>query len=250
MKKIINLLKSQVPFELKRPSSLISIVIAIVFTGFLLQLGTRLLDSVFQFITPYFPSVLKWIVDIFTYSFVIKINLITVTFFVVTFFTLYRIIDRMVLKKLANSKIFQDDFDFSNKGWELNYWGSNSPDKTCRYEDSSLVFEAQESDLLDERKEYGAYYDLVSGIYEKDRYEISCMIRADKGTTMGIKLWAHDVKGRNSIKYPANFYTPGEQLEEIKIGFTGTSSQALRIHLHVHPGKGKIYVDKVTVIKK
>lgn len=250
MKGFLNLLKSQVPFELKRTSSLLSIVVAIVCTGFLLQLGTRLLDGLYQLVEPRFPSIAKGLIDIFSYSINVRVNLITVIFFTVVFFTLYRVIDRTILRKLGNTKVFFDNFDFSNKGWLLNYWGSNDPDKTCRYEDSVLVFEAEEKDLVDSKKEYGAYYDLVSGIYENNKYEISCMARADKGTTMGIKLWVHDTKGHNGIKYPANFYTPGETLEEIKVGFTGTTSQALRIHLHVKPGKGKIFVDSVTVIKK
>jgi len=250
MKKILDLLKSQVPFELKRPSSLLSIAIAIIFTGFLLQLGTRLLDSLFQLLTPYFPSIVKGLLDVFSYSFNVKLNLISIVIFIVIFFTAYRVIDRTLLRKLGNTKVFFDDFDFSNKGWLLNYWGSNNPDKTCHYEDSVLVFEAESDDLTNERKEYGAYYDLVTGIYEKDKYEVSCMVRAEKGTTMGIRLWVHDTRGHNEIKYPANFYTPGESLEEIKVGFTGSTSQALRIHLHIKPGKGKIYVDSVTVIKK
>ncbi len=250
MKGFLNLLKSQVPFELKRPSSILSIVVAIVSTGFLLQLGTRLLDSLFQFLEPHFPNIAKCLVTFFSYSFNLRLNLITIVLFIAIFFTLYRIIDRTLLRKLDNTKVFFDDFDFSNKGWELNYWGSNNPDKTCSYEDSFLVFEADINDLMDARKEYGAYYDLVTGIYENDRYEISCMIKAEKGTTMGIKLWVHDMKGRNGIKYPSNFYTPGENLEEIKVGFTGTSSQTLRVHLHIKPGTGKIFVDNVTVTKK
>lgn len=90
----------------------------------------------------------------------------------------------------------------------------------------------------------------MSGVYERSRYEVICKVRADKETTMGIKLWVHDTKGRNDIKYPANFYTPGVSLDEIKVGFTGTVSQAMRIHLHIKPGRGKIFVDNVIVIKK
>lgn len=250
MNKIFDLLKSQVPFELKRPSSLLSISIAIIFTGFLLQLGTRLLDSLFQFLTPYFPSIVKGLLYVFSYSFNVKLNLISIVLFIVIFFTVYRVVDRTLLGRLSNMKVFFDDFDFSNKGWLLNYWGSSNPDKTCHYEDSVLVFEAESDDLTSERKEYGAYYDLDTGIYEKNKYEVSCMVRTEKGTTMGIRLWVHDTRGHNGVKYPTNFYTPGESLEEIKVGYTGSASQALRIHLHIKPGKGKIYVDSVTVIKK
>lgn len=250
MKKIIDLLKSQIPFELQRPSSLLSIFIALLIAGFCLQLGTRLSDDIYQSLKPYFPAFIKTTIDFLIYPVNIRVNLITAILFIVVFFTIYRIIDRLILKRLKNAVIFSDNFEFSNKGWLLNYWGSNHPDKTCRFEESVLVFEAEESDLIDDKKEYGAYFDLVSGIYERSRYEVICRVKAYKGTTMGIKLWVHDTKGLNGIKYPANFYTPGLSWDEIKVGFTGTSSQAMRIHLHVKPGQGKIFVDNVTVIKK
>jgi hypothetical protein len=66
---------------------------------------------------------------------------------------------------------------------------------------------------------------------------------------MGFKLWVHDTRGQGEMKSPPNFYTPGEEYEEVKVGFIATKSQALRIHLHYKAGKGKIFVDKVGVVK-
>lgn len=249
MKKIIDLLKSQIPFELQRPSSLFSIFIALFIAGFCLQFGTSISDDIYQYLKPHFPAFIKTIIDLLTYTINIPVSIITAALFIIIFFTIYRIADRTMLKKLKDTIIFNDDFE-SDKGWLLNYWGSNNPDKTCRFENSMLVFEAEESDLVDQRKEYGAYFDLMNGVYEKNLYEIICRVKADQGTTMGIKLWVHDTKGHNSIKFPANFYIPNITLEEIKVRFTGTSSQAMRIHLHIKPGRGEIYVDSVVIVKK
>lgn len=74
-------------------------------------------------------------------------------------------------------------------------------------------------------------------------------VKSDKNTTMGFKLWVHDTLGQAEMKFPANFYTPGIEYEEVKTGFITTKSQALRIHLHSKAGKGKIYVDKVIVVR-
>lgn len=250
MKKFIDLLKSLIPFEFQRPSSVLSLFIALFIAGFFLQLGTRLSDDIYPFLKPHFPTFIKTIIDFLTYPVSINMNLITAVFSVFIFFTIHRVIDRIILRKLRDTVIFSDDFEFSNKGWLLNYWGSNNPYKTCRFENSTLVFEAESDDLIDNKKEYGAYFDLVDGVYENTRYEVICKVKSETGTTMGIKLWVHDTRGRNDIKFPANFRTPNMDLDELKVGFTGTKSQAMRIHLHIKPGKGKIFVDSVTVIKK
>jgi hypothetical protein len=248
-KKFVETLKSQLPPELSRLSSIIAIIIGLVTAGFFLQLGTRLFDGFYFYIQPYTPAFFKSILNLLTYSFTLQVNVLTIALSVVVFFVVYRWIDRLVLNKSKGIVVFEDDFGFSNKGWALNYWGSKNPDKTCHFEDSSLVFEAKKEDLEDKRKEYGAYFDLTSGIYEQTKYEVAIEAKSDKGTNMGIKLWVHDRKGRNDIKFPANFYTPGENYEEMKVGFTGTSSQAMRIHLHIKPGNGKLYVGRVKVIK-
>lgn len=213
-----------------------------------MALGAKLFQLLINVVTPYTPSFLNKTLQLLTYSFPVKINIVTIILFILGFFTVYRFIDRKLLQKLGKTIIFKDDFD-SDQGWLLNYWGSNNPNKTCRFEDSSMVFEADETALMDDRKEYGAYYDLTSGIYEGSKYEISCWVKSEEKTSMGFKLWVHDTRNQNGIKFPARFYTPGSDLEEIKVGFTATSSQALRIHLHNKAGTGKIIVDKVLVTK-
>jgi len=249
MKQIVEFIKTQVPFEIKRPSSLISIIIALIITGFCIQIGATIFDAIIDFIAPYTPALLKTIIPILTFSVTLNLNLISVTLFILGFFTTYRLVDRKILQKIGDTKIFEDDFDSGNFGWQLNYWGSNNPDKTCRYENSFIVFEAEDNELIDNRKEFGAYYDLSTGIYEGSKYVISCWVKAEENTNMGFKLWVHDTNGRNELKFPARFYTPGTTLEEVKVGFTGSSSQALRIHLHNKAGSGKILVEKVVVTK-
>lgn len=251
MKKVIAYIRNQLPNEIKRPSSLLSTILALTITGFFTALGWQLFDLLIGFITPYPPSFIKAILEVLTYSATIRINIATLilftTLFILVFFSAYRFFDKRLLKK--GEVVFEDDFDFGNKGWQLNYWGSNDSDKTCRIENSSIIFEADNNDLVDSKKEYGAYYDLAAGIYNGSKYEVSCWIKSAPNTTMGFKLWAHDTKGQNSIKFPASFYTPGSIPEEVKLGFVGTSSQAMRIHLHNKAGAGKIIVDKIKVVK-
>ena len=251
MKKIVKYIKSQVPFEIKRPSSLVSAIVALIITGFFTALGWKLFEWIASLLSPYISPALKTVLGVFAYQFVIKINLASsllfIVIFVIFFFTIYRYLDKKLLKK--GEIIFEDSFDFGNKGWVLNYWGSNDPDKTCRFENSTLVLEAEAKDLINKKGENGAYYDLTSGIYKGSQYEVSCWVRATPSTTMGFKLWAHDTKGKNEIKFPARFYTPEIDAEEIKVGFMGTESLALRIHLHSKAGMGNIIVEKVKVIK-
>ncbi len=238
-----------IPFEIKRPTSPISVILAIIVLGFFSKIGESLLDLLLGVVNPYTPEVLRIFSLVVTYPIPIKINILTLLIFAVLFFPIYRFFDKALLQKLGKTTIFEDEFDFGNKGWALNYWGSNNPDKTCRIENSSIVFQAEEADLVDTRKEYGAYFDLKNGIYEGSKYEVSCWVKSEQGTTMGFKLWVHDTMGHNDGKFPANFYMPGVDFEEVKLGFTGTSSQGLRIHLHNKAGSGKILVDKVRVIK-
>lgn len=247
-RKFIETVKSQVPPELRRWSSVLSIVLALVFSGFFLGLGTELFTAFLNWTSPYIPSFLGWLVWLLTTPVKMSVNAITAIIFVVVFFTLYRLVDGVIVRRLKRVVVFMDDF-ISNKGWLLNYWGSNKPDKTCHYDTSKLVFVAEEDDLVDQKKEYGAYYDLTNGVYEHERYEVMARVKAKQGSTMGIRLWTHDIKGYNDIKTPSGFYTPGNSWEEMKLIFTATATNGMRIHLHVKPGEGVIYVDKVIVQK-
>jgi len=250
-KKIIEFIKSQIPFEIKSSASFISIILVLILIGFFGKLGSWLFELLIKFISPFAPPFIKAMLGALTYPITVQINLITIFTFLVAFitffFSTYRFFAKLFLKRGA--VVFEDNFVFGNKGWDLNYWGSNDPDKTCRFENSSIIFEAEESDLVDARKEFGAYYDLTTGIYEGSNYEVSCWVKADVNTTMGFKLWVHDTKGHNDIKFPARFNTPGVGFEEVKVGFVGTSSRALRIHLHNKAGTGRIIVNKVRVVR-
>ena len=250
MKRILDFVKLHIPFEIKRPSSPVSIILALVIIGFFGKIGEKLLDILLNLFTPLAPEILKVIKVVVSYSIPINLNLLTLMIFVLLFFPVYRFFDKKLLQRLGKTIIFEDDFDFGNQGWVLNYWGSTNPDKTCRIEKSILIFEAEDAELTDPRKEFGAYFDLTNGgVYQGSKYEISCWVKSENNTSMGFKLWVHDTRGQSNVKFPANFYTPSMQFEEVKVGFTATSSNALRIHLHNKPGSGKIIIDKVRVVK-
>ncbi len=248
LKKILEYLNRLLPFELKRPTSVIAVIIALLILGFLSKAGEKIFDLLLSLFQPLLPVFISFISLILFNPFPIKVNLFNLILFIFLLFPLYRFVDKKLLQTARKVLIFQDDFS-TNKGWALNYWGSNNPAKTCRLEDSKIVFEAEEADLIDSRKENGAFYDLKSGIYAGSSYEVSCWVRSAGDTTMGFQLWVHDTTGNNDAKFPSHFYTPSERLEKIIIGFFGSSSNALRIHLHTKAGKGKIIVKKVEVMK-
>ncbi len=156
-------------------------------------------------------------------------------------------------KKNNQKLIFEDNFS-SNNGWLLNYWGTTNPSKTARIENSTIVFEALENELLDNTKEYGAYIDLKDGISEGSKYLISCSVKSEPGTTMRFQLWIHDnVIGNNSSmrtgKDPQNLEIPGTSYEEKKVEFVATATNGIRIHLHNKGGVGRISVRQVSVIQ-
>lgn len=246
-KEAFGYLKYHLPFEVKENASLISLFITLflvyVLNGFLLELGRKLFDWTLTLKTPFYSEVLQTIDFIAVYP--IQINPLIILVFILLFYSSSRFINKLKLKEIV---IFEDDFDFANKGWGLNYWGSNDPDKTCRFEKSAMVFRGEESDLKSLQKENGACIDLTEGIYQGSRYEISCRVKADKATNLGFKLWAHDAHGRAEIKSPT-FIIPSDEYEEVKIGFIATRSKTLRVHLHYKAGKGEIYVDRVKVVK-
>lgn len=147
--------------------------------------------------------------------------------------------------------IFDDDF-VNNRGWFLNYWGTTNPSKTNRIENSMMIFEAEEEELLSTKKEFGAYIDLKNGIRESVTYEIHCKVKSDINTTMGFQIWVHDTLGGNpavSVKEPSHFYLPDRNYKTIKLRYRANSTNAIRIHLHNKGGKGKILVDKITVYR-
>lgn len=155
--------------------------------------------------------------------------------------------------KIINSKeiIFEDDF-INDRGWFLNYWGTTNPNKTNRIENSTMIFEANNEEVLNQNNEYGAYIDLRNGILNGQTYEIICKLKSETDTTMGFQLWVHDTRGGNmdvSKKEPKSFYTPKNIYRELRLKYTANSTNAIRIHLHNKAGVGKIIVDKIMVLK-
>lgn len=111
-----------------------------------------------------------------------------------------------------------------------------------------MIFEATESDLVDPRKEFGAFIDLRNGIYRGFTYEIICKVKSEENTTMKFMLWLHDtLGGASSIN--SLLETPATSGETIKLKFEVNVTEAIRIHLHNRAGEGKILVDEVVVRK-
>jgi hypothetical protein len=242
--KVIDNIKNHIPFELKRGSSLLSVAIALVIAGLLARLGEMILDGLVNIIRPFLPHVRNWFINIITFSF--EVNLIGVVVFVISLFPIYRRIDRFFLKRTKGEIVFIDRFNAGNKGWILNYWGSHDRQKTNRIENSSMVFEATENDLVSGA--FGAYFDLRNGIYQGNEYEVSCKVKSDENTTMEFSLWLHDTTGGDS-SITTDSKTPSTSFEEFKLGFTANETQAIRIHLHNKPGIGRVIVDEVVVRK-
>lgn len=255
MLKITEFLKKSIPFEIKRSASLISVILAIIIIGFLSEIGRWLFEkiaSLFKLSFPLIGNFYLWATSI-TY----QISLLTIIFYIlalaVLIFPIYRKLDKLFMFGRNKELIFKDDFN-ANQGWQLNYWGTTNPQKTNRIENSTIIFEANENELKNANKEFGAYYDLKNGIYEGYTYEVCCKVKSDPNTTMKFQLWLHDnvIGNRSSMrtkKMPEELETPSINFEEIKTRFVATATNGIRIHLHNKGGLGKIYVKEVAVYK-
>lgn len=244
--KLIEYLKKKVPFELKRKTSIISIILALIFSGVLSRVGQLIVDLSLSALKKLdFAKV--WNILIWVTSFSFEINLIGLIIFVIILFPVYRRFDKFLLTRFGTKVVFEDDFESGNKGWELNYWTINTP-KTNRIENSAMIFEANENELMDPRKEFGAFIDLRNGIYRDYKYEVSCSVRSEENTTMQFRLWLHDsIGGASSINTP--WIIPPVSGEVIKLDFVANSTEAIRIHLHIKAGEGIIIVNEVFVRK-
>lgn len=255
MFEITALLKKAIPFELKRSTSFISIILTIVVVGFLSKIGEWLFEKIvliLQFAFPFIKNFYSWATST-TY----QISLLAIIFYILAFiiliFPIYRKFDKFFMQGKNKELIFRDDFN-TNQGWQMNYWGTNNPEKTNRIENSTMIFEAREDELQNANKEFGAYYDLKNGIYEGYTYQICCKVKSDPDTTMKFQLWLHDnvVGNRSSMrteKSPKEMETPSNEFREIKTNFIATATNGIRIHLHNKGGLGRIYVKEVAVYK-
>ncbi|MDD5489469.1 MAG: hypothetical protein PHP25_02210 [Candidatus Moranbacteria bacterium] len=149
--------------------------------------------------------------------------------------------------------IFEDDFSVIKEKWHLRYWEENNPDKNInRIEYSTMIFEAEESQIANHEKKFGAYYDFDS-LSEGDEYEVVCWVKSIPDSTMKFQVWLHDnIMGGRSIwsarmpKYPI---IPSLRYQKISVKFIATTRKALRIHLEATPGLGKILVRRVKLLK-
>lgn len=246
-------IKEIIPFELKRGTSVASIVGALIFAGFFTRLGEIVFNKLVVFLDPYLPmaaSFFSWLTDFLVWllSISFEVNLFGILIFIISLFPIYRMLDKFFLSKSYGEIIFKEEFRTGGKGWFLNYWGSKNPQRTNRIESSGMVFEAIEGELENENSEYGACFDLKNGIYQGNKYEVICKVYSEKGTTMKFRLWLHDtIGGEANVQTP--YRTPGSNIETLKLEFIATGTNALRIHLHAKAGLGKIIVREVIVKK-
>lgn len=246
---MIDRLKKFIPFELKRGISAISIVITLIIIGLLNEVGAIILKGIIKFLEPALPKIWNFISFLLTFK--IEINVITIIISVFLLFPIYRLIDRLLLRNIRRSLIFDDDFSI-NKGWHLNYWGTTNPSKTNRIENGSMIFEAKPEEVNNNQHEYGAFFDIKNGIYNDEKYEIICQIKSERNCSMKFQLWVHDTIGENpqvNVKEPKYPYTPPNEADTIKLNYRANESNALRIHLHALPGDGKIIVERLLIYK-
>lgn len=246
---MLDYIKKQIPFELKRGASVVSIILALIVVGFFGQVGSWIFEKSLTII-PIVKKAWQWSSAI-KFEFTLAEAFFYVLGLLLFLFPIYRRVDRFLIQKTKREIIFSDDFD-NNKGWSLNYWGTTNPEKTNRIEQSAMVFEATPEEVQHIGKEFGACIDLRNGIYSDYTYDVCCMVKSDLGTTMGFQLWVHDTVGRNSEvskKQPEQFFTPSTSYQEVRLKYTANSTNAIRIHLHNKAGAGRVYIDKVIVTK-
>lgn len=175
MSNFLKSLKNLWPNEFKRPTSIISYILS----GILAACGWWIFNDI---ILKNIKKVSNSVFDFMSQTF--SVNL----FFIIAYSTLFIVISRYFDRKFLMGKegilIFEDKFESIGSGWFLNYWGSNNPSKTNRIENGAMIFEATESELQNDNKEFGAYYNLSNGIFEGNEYEVICKVKSDPGTTM------------------------------------------------------------------
>jgi hypothetical protein len=178
-----------------------------------------------------------------------EVNILSALLFILLFIPVYRFIDKKVLSRLISETIFFDDFA-KVLGWVLNYWGSTNPPKTNRIQNKCMVFEANQEEWPFQNFENGAYIDLRSGVTKGLKYTVKCSVKSSIGSTMGFKLWLHDIAGNNSMTNPIAFETPpSEEFKEYSLTFQATETNAIRIHLHCKAGLGYLMVNSFKVIR-
>lgn len=233
------------PFELKRGTSLISIVITAILAGFLGGIGDLIAKGLVEIIPKTYPF-LNRLVELLFLRF--ELNVLTLLIGLFLIFPVYRFVDRLLLKRKEKELIYEDRFT-TNAGWFLNYWGTTNPSKTNRIEDSGMVFEAIAVEVVNQERFYGAFYDLRNGIYQGNIYRVICLVKSANAASMAFQLWLHDTAAKSDVKAPERPTTPRESGDEVSCDFKATETNALRIHLHCRGGSGRIIVEKVSVFK-
>jgi len=148
--------------------------------------------------------------------------------------------------KILTKQLWKDQF-IGHCEWILNYWNDSSfKSTTNRIENKKMIFEARPDQLENKNAEFGACIDIDQQIQEGNDYEIMVKVRSSPGSTMGFQLWVHD--GNNDSfgkRSPLKFKTPKEYFETIRLIYTATTTNKIRIHLHCKGGNGLIEISEV-----
>jgi hypothetical protein len=216
--RIKNALVKLIPFELKRSTSWLSIIIALILAGIITEIGKIILIGIIKLIGMVFEIFGDKLIQILSQTY--EVNLATIIIgalvFIILLFPIYRKIDKLILTGVKKELIFEEDFT-NSVSWRLNHWGSHNPSKTNRIENHKMIFEATPEELQDPNKFFGANFDLRNGIYSGNTYEISCIVNSMKNATMKFQLWVHDTAGGDSsVSQPKTPTTPSETGETMQ----------------------------------
>jgi hypothetical protein len=229
-------------------SKIIAFIVSGTLLGLCAEIGKDLYNLLKAINKDVFNEAFTRVENVAFYEF--KINVISASIFIVLFIPIYRFIDKRILSRLISEVVFFDDFDKATYAWILNYWGSTNPEKTNRIQNGCMVFEANQNEWPSRHSENGAFLDLSNGIIEGLNYTIKCKVKSSLNSTMGFRLWVHDVKGSSTITNPIAFETPpSDDYKEYSLAFKATETNAIRVHLHCKAGAGFLMVDSVKVIR-
>jgi hypothetical protein len=163
-----------------------------------------------------------------------------------------KVVASFLAKHSMSEEVFQEKFSSPSSKWKLNYWGSSNT-RSVRFGSNYLILESNETQWNRNQNapsnENGAFIDVDQGIYEGLTYQVRCLVKSSAESTMGFKLWVHDVIGDVAVTEPSDFDTPGEAGKNYELTFTATKTNKMRIHLHARAGTGMLMVYEVFVAR-
>lgn len=217
--------------------------------GVLAFIFITILNFVLSVLSRWSPQIFHNIRNLVFYAIVVEIPVFVLFLGIVFFVILFKVVNRALLKRSRKTLVYLEDFDEYPTGWIIGYWHESNKSK-FNIDNSNLIFSGSPGEFINPRKQTGAYIDLSSNIYNKNKYLIRCRVKARRDTTARFQLWVHDIdQPTQSKKEPSGGLSPHNRYQWIVMKYQATPTNKLRIHLHCFAGGGKIYIDKVEVYK-